>query len=114
MSYTTQRMKKRLITVPASPGSVILFGEDEDSHLNGGNAAAIEISNPAPADLTVTLWFAAAYGDSFVANATTVTCAAGQLSRIDITGITDYAMRITAELVAGGPEDVGVSVEVIA
>lgn len=109
MSTITQRRLPVDITVV--PGAdTVLWGDGEDAVLNGGSHVVAEITNNDVSDLIVTIWVKTTIDSNFVPDATTVTCPTGN-SRIDLTGVSGYAVRLTADW-SGVPVDTTVTASV--
>lgn len=98
---TTQRMLPRLVAVDALPNSSVVWGDAEDAALNGGKSYSATIDNASGAACTATLWFRSTPTSEWVANALTVACPDGVATRIDVTGLSGYAARITVGRTGG-------------
>ena len=107
----TNRMRLRTVSV-GNVTPVVLWGDWNSGVLNGGSRAGCTVTVPAgasPNDLVATIWVKSTSDSEWVADTTTVTCPHSESTKIDLTQIVGYAVKITGLMDAGGPYSVTVS-----
>lgn len=115
MSVVTNRMYPQTVAVDNSK-QFTLWGDGYSGVLNGGTKATCTVDVPvaaAPNNLVVTIWVKSTSQSAWVADATTVTCPHSVSTKIDLTEIVGYAIKLTGQMSAGGPYSIGVSGQVM-
>lgn len=104
-------MRTRTFSV-GSVTPVILWGDWNSGVLNGGSRASCTITVPAgasPNDLTATIWVKTTPDSEWVPDTVTVTCPHSSSTKIDLTSVVGYAVKVTGVMAAGGPYSVDAS-----